>query len=323
MPVPLHANQFAINPLQWVTAARGTGTTQSPDGSDDFANPDFLPVYDSILGRVADAGFPAVMLKVPPTQTVPSYKAMVAQHGLRLAPGYIGVPLPEDEITIIKPGSLAWFHWFDQVRRRAEESLLCGLDRVFIAATIATRGHPRVDEAAAIGFAYDPGRLDRVIDTLSTAVDVLAREGVRAGLHNHVGTWIETEAEIDAVLTAIPTLWCGFDIGHLVWAGIDPMAMIARYHDRVIDLHIKDIDLTVAAACRTHHTSYQSASASGLFLEPGLGGIDLVGILAQLPTGFDKTIIVEVDRPSMDPDASARTSWRWILDHYGPAATHA
>lgn len=312
----LTAEQFALNPLQWVTARHGTGTVQAPDGSDDFADPGFLTAYDSILSRVADAGFPAVMLKVPQTQTIPSYRAMVARHGLRLAPGYVGVPLPEDEKVVIAPQSRQWFHWFDQVRRRAEESLLCGLDRVFIAAAIATSRHPRVDQAAAVGFAYDPSRLQRMIDVLGTAVESLGAEGVRAGLHNHVGTWIETEAEIEAVLVALPNLWCGFDIGHLVWAGIDPVAMVSRHRDRVIDLHIKDMDLDVAAACRATATSYQSASARRLFREPGLGGIDLVGTLAQLPASFSGTVIVEVDRPSMDPDASARTSWRWVLDHY-------
>jgi hypothetical protein len=32
---------------------------------------------------------------------------------------------------------------------------------------------------------------------------VLRAEGVRAGLHNHVGTWVETEHEIDRVLGAL------------------------------------------------------------------------------------------------------------------------
>lgn len=322
MGVQVSADRFALNTLQWVTAARGTATAQRPDGSDTFADPAFLGVYDSILARVAEAGFPAVMLKVPPTQTIPSYRRMVADHGLALAPGYVQVALPEDRGESIRAGSARWFRWFDPVRRRAEESLGCDLTRVFLASDIQLSGRPRVDEAAAIGFAFDSGRLQRVIELLGEAVDVLAAEGVQAGLHNHVGTWVETEDEITAVLDALPALCCGFDLGHLAWAGIDPVAMVGRYADRVIDLHIKDIDLEVAAACRASHTSYQAASASRLFLELGLGGVDLAGALAQLPTGFDGTVIVEVDRPSMDPDVSARTSWEWVHTHAAMAVAH-
>jgi inosose dehydratase len=316
------AHQFALNPLQWVTAARGVGTRQSPDGGDDFDSPQFLPVLDSILARLAASGFPAVMMKVPRTMTIPSYLAMIARHQLRLAPGYVQVALPEDQGQAIAEGSVAWYRWFDAVRRRAEETQVVGLDRVFLASDIVAAGRPRVDVAAAVGHDFDPARLQRVIDLLGTAVDVLAREGVRAGLHNHVGTWVETESEIVAVLQALPTLWCGFDVGHLAWAGIDPVALVARYRERVIDLHLKDIDLSVAAACRDVPTSYQAASAAGVFLEPGLGGVDLVGVLQQLPDGFAGTVTVEVDRPSLDPDASARASWAWVQAHTAQQVPH-
>jgi inosose dehydratase len=304
--------RFAINTLQWVTAREGTAADQSPDGSDAFADPAFIPVYRDFLARAKSAGFSRVMLKVPPTLTVTAYRRMVDGLGLSLAPGYVQLPLPEDCGFATRPAGPAWFRWFDPVRRRAEESLICGLDRVFVASDIQRGGRPRTDVAVGIGHAFDAGRLDRVTQLIGEVAGCLAAEGLRAALHNHVGTWIETAEEVDHVMENVPGLSAGFDIGHLAWAGIDPSAMVSKYADRVADLHVKDLDLEVAAATRATPTADQDASARRLVLEPGLGGIDLTGVLEALPESFAGHVVIEVDRPSMDPDASARQSFAWV-----------
>jgi sugar phosphate isomerase/epimerase len=88
--------------------------------------------------------------------------------------------------------------------------------------------------------------------------------------------------------------------------------MVRRHADRIVDVHLKDLDLDVAAASRAEPTPYQVASDRGLFLEPGLGGLDLPAILAALPENFGGWVIVEVDKASMDPDESAKVSWAWV-----------
>ena len=97
-----------------------------------------------------------------------------------------------------------------------------------------------------------------------------------------------------------------------MWAGADPVAMLTKYADRLVDIHIKDLDLAVAAASRATPTGYNEATDAGIFLEPGLGGIDLDGVLAALPAAFDGWVVVEVDRASLPADESARVSWEWV-----------
>jgi inosose dehydratase len=255
------------------------------------------------------------MLEVLATQTLQDYVKMIAESGLALAPGYASIGIPSDHGVHLPPGSAQRVHWFDGIRRKAEESNYCGLSTVFLAPEVSwTEGFLRTRQAAAVGAGFDQDRLDQQIDFLAEAAAVLHAEGVRAGLHNHVGTWIETEDEIEQTLEAIPAdlLGASFDLGHLAWAGIDPATMLQRHADRLIDLHLKDLDLAVAAASRAVPTPYNVASDSGLFREPGLGAMDLTGILAALPRSFDGWVIVEVDKASMDPFESARTSWSWI-----------
>jgi len=310
----LRRDRVALNPLQWINLQ--ADPTDPDSGSRwRYAEPGFRADYPGVLAAVRDAGWPAVMLEVLATQTLQDYGRLIAEADLALAPGYASIGLPEDHDVQLKPGSAERIHWFDGVRRKAEESATFGLDTVFLAPEVGFGpSFPRTHRAVAVGADFRVDRLERQTALLGEAAEVLAAEGVRAGLHNHVGTWVETEAEIDHVLASLPAdlLGASFDVGHLVWAGIEPITLLQRYQDRLVDLHIKDLDLDVAAASRSRPTSYDRATNDGVFLEPGLGRIDLDGVIGALPSDFDGWIIVEVDRASIPPAESAALSWRWI-----------
>jgi inosose dehydratase len=316
----LRADRIALNPIQWINVKADPG---DPD-SDDlwlFADPAFRADYLRVLKAVRASGFSSTMMEVLDTQTLQDYQRMVEDAGLTLAPGYASIALPEDHGATLAPGSAEAVRWFDGVRRKAEESNFFGLSTVFLAPEVSwAAGNIRTLEQVAVGAGFDSGRLDRVIDLIGRAAEVLLAEGVRAGLHNHVGTWIETEEEIERTLAAIPAelLGASFDIGHLAWAGIDPVEMLARHADRLLDLHVKDLDLDIAAASRATPTSYVQATNHGLFREPGLGDIDLDGLIAAIPEHWEGWVIIEVDRASMDPARSAETSWAWVSAHLRP-----
>jgi sugar phosphate isomerase/epimerase len=304
-------SQIALNPIQW--------TSLPPDpavpGSESqwlYGEPSFRADYPRVLRALADSGFDATMMEVLDTQTLQDYARMVEDAGLRVAPGYASIGLPEDSDLQITRGSADWARWFNGVRRKAEESNFFGLDTVFLAPMVDYR-LPRWSEAAAVGHLADAGRLERQIEMIAEAAEILRAEGVRAGLHNHIGTWIETEEEIEAVLAAVDPglLGASFDIGHLAWAGIDPVAMVARHADRVVDLHIKDLDLTTAARTRALPGPYAAISRAPFFLEPGAGDIDLSGTLSALPEDFGGWLIIEVDQVHGDIAASAARSRAW------------
>lgn len=305
--------KFALNAIQWINVK------EDPDDLDSaslwrFADPSFVSEYPEVLREIKDAGFSATMMEVLDTQTLQNYAAMIADAGLALAPGYVQVPLASDHGGRLERGTFERIHWFDGVRRKAEESNYFGLTTIFLAA--------EVDQTAirwtkpAVGHDFSQERLDELTDLIDEAVDVLNAEGVKPGLHNHVGTWIETQQEYEHVLDSIDgsRLGAAFDIGHLEWAGISAKEAIEKWSDRVQDLHLKDLDLDLARRTREGELTYERATDLGLYREPGLGGLDLVGTLAALPDGFDGWIIIEVDRASMDPVASARHTAAWVAD---------
>jgi sugar phosphate isomerase/epimerase len=304
--------RIALNPIQWINIK------EDPDDSSSadlwlFAEPAFRDAYPGVLGKVKAGGFDAVMMQVLDTQTLQDYERMVRAADLRLAPGYCQIGLPEDHGRALAPESAEWVRWFDGVRRAAEETNYFGLGSVFLAPEMSWEGAARTMTRSAVGADFDQDRLDRVVEVLGEAARILTAEGVRPGLHNHVGTWVETEHEIDYVLRQVDhaLLGASFDIGHLAWAGIDPVGMLVKHRDRIVDLHVKDLDLTVAAESRARPTDYRSTVDRRLFLEPGLGDMDLEACLAALPEGFGGWIIIEVDRASMDPDESVHVSREW------------
>ncbi|PRB00997.1 sugar phosphate isomerase/epimerase [Microbacterium sp. MYb64] len=311
--MPLSDLNFALNAIQWINVK------EDPDDLDSaslwrFADPSFVAEYPGVLAEIRKAGFDATMLEVLDTQTLQNYAAMVGESGLRLAPGYVQVPLASEHGGRLERGSFERIHWFDGVRRKAEESNYFGLSTIFLAAEVnqdAIRW-----QRPAVGHDFSPDRLDELTDLIDEAVDVLNAEGVRPGLHNHVGTWIETQHEYEHVLHAIDAsrLGASFDIGHLEWAGIDAKQAIADWADRVQDLHLKDLDLDLARRSREEGMGYERATDLGLYREPGLGQIDLVDTLSALPDGFGGWIIIEVDRASMDPVQSAQYTARWVAD---------
>ncbi|MFT4122637.1 MAG: sugar phosphate isomerase/epimerase [Microbacteriaceae bacterium] len=314
MSIPVRRDRIALNAIQWINVK---ADPDDPDSEDlwRYADPSFRADYPGVLAQIREAGFGAVMMEVLATQTLQDFARMIEESGLALAPGYASIPIPRDHGVSLPAGSAERVHWFDGIRRKAEESNYAGLDTVFLAPEVGWGpGFARTGETVAVGAGFAQDRLDEQIEFLGEAACVLQAEGVRAGLHNHVGTWIETEDEIEQTLAAIPAALLGasFDIGHLAWAGIDPTAMLRRHADRLVDLHIKDLDLGVAAASRATPTPYRTASDRGLFLEPGLGQLDLTGILGALPADFGGWVIVEVDKASMEPFASAKASWAWV-----------
>lgn len=310
-------DHFSLNTLQWITVSLGESTGEPGSVGWEFDRPRFLARQPVVLAQVRDAGFSSVMLEVLPTQTLQSYARVVAESGLKVTPGYVHIGLPEEFGRDFSDDAEAHFRWFDGIRRRAEESLFMGLDRVFLAADMAP-GRPRIDIAAAAGYDFDAARLDRVANIIGEAAEVLAAEGVTASLHNHVGTWIETEAEYDYVLDAVPDsiLAAGPDLGHLAWTGVDVVAWVAAHRERIADLHVKDMDLTLAAAARDAETPYFDVMAQRFFLEPGLGDVPIAEALAALPDDFGGTVLIEVDKPSMEPFESAEASWAWVAANY-------
>jgi inosose dehydratase len=145
---------------------------------------------------------------------------------------------------------------------------------------------------------------------LSELADHLSARGIGLVYHHHMGTVIESEAEIDRLMVVTgEEVGLLLDTGHAVYAGVDPAALVRRHGDRIGHVHCKDVRREVLAQVRARDTSFLDAVLAGVFTVPGDGCIDFSGVLAELAAADYKGWLVveaEQDPKKAPPLAYAR-----------------
>ena len=155
--------------------------------------------------------------------------------------------------------------------------------------------------------------------SLATGLNDLARElapmGVNVVFHNHVGTYVETEAETATLLEETdPALvsWC-LDCGHLAYGGGDNLRALAKYGNRVGYVHIKDVDGRVLHQSRENGWSFAQALKSYIFAPLGEGIARVPEVVDALrQAGYTGWLVIEQDTTPDDPTAVAAKNRRYL-----------
>ena len=155
------------------------------------------------------------------------------------------------------------------------------------------------------------GRLLRNLDRVAARA---ADHGIRAVLHPHVGTMVETGPEVQRVLEGAAISLC-LDTGHLLIGGTDPAVLAGQVPDRIAHTHFKDVDLAYARKVQAGRVSYTEAVREGMYRPLGTGDVDVAAIVEHLRgNGYDGWYTLEQDTiltgpPAGDgPVADVRTS---------------
>ena len=133
--------------------------------------------------------------------------------------------------------------------------------------------------------------------------------GVSLGYHNHMGTLGQRPKEVDMILEAADPRYAKLelDVAHYFQGGGDPAKAIERYQDRLLFLHIKDVESLPNAENPKH--DYR-------FVELGRGRVDLPGVFDALhKVNFRGWGIVELDAvpdKSRTPKECAEISKKYL-----------
>ncbi len=147
--------------------------------------------------------------------------------------------------------------------------------------------------------------------------------GMRTVIHPHVGGYVETPAEIDAVLERADPNRVGlcFDMAHIAYGGGDPVAVLKKWRDRTWYMHIKECDDDARTQVLAREGDYFDGVAAGVFPELGQGTIDWQAIAATLAEmEYEGWGVVEQDiLPSsgIDALASARRNRTFLRETLG------
>jgi sugar phosphate isomerase/epimerase len=133
---------------------------------------------------------------------------------------------------------------------------------------------------------------------VNVQVKACARFGIHAALHNHLGSLVESQSQLEEFLGRCPECGLILDTGHLAAASGDPIAIIRRYASRLLVVHVKD--WLVKDASIGLDRWYER----GRFCELGAGNIgqDHKAFVNELKkTGYDGWVFVEHDTHLRDP----------------------
>jgi inosose dehydratase len=130
---------------------------------------------------------------------------------------------------------------------------------------------------------------------LRELADLVAADGLRLTIHPHVGTLLESAADVDRALTHTDVPWC-YDTGHLLIGGVDPAQFVRDHAARIGHVHLKDVNSSLAARVRGGELSLVQATQMGLFRPLGDGDARLDEVLELLAQkGYERWLVLEQD----------------------------
>jgi inosose dehydratase len=138
-----------------------------------------------------------------------------------------------------------------------------------------------------------------MVDGLHRLGRIAATEGLLLCYHPHIGTGVQTRADIDRLMAATdPELvHLLLDTAHLTWAGGDPLDVISDHGARIAHVHLKDLRRPVFDDWRRSDFSFHDAIMAGIFTVPGDGMIDFAPILRALAAAdFRGWLVVEAEQ---------------------------
>ena len=260
---------------------------------------------ETCLAEARLAGFQGIELgnKFPRDPAV--LRPILERHGLSLISGWYSGRLLDrsvtEELAVIEVHRALLVAMGCAVLVYAETSRSIAGDRCR-----PLSGRPRLGDGGWRDFG---GRLTDLAQRLS-------RRGIRLVYHHHIGSVVESEAEIDRLMAATgDSVALLLDTGHLAFAGVDPAVLARRYGHRIAHVHCKDVRRDVLAGVRAGDASFLAAVLDGVFTVPGDGCIDFGAVLTALAAAdYRGWLVVEAeqDPAKAPPLAYARLGFAYL-----------
>ncbi|MFL5116686.1 MAG: myo-inosose-2 dehydratase [Microvirga sp.] len=268
------AIRIGANPIGW--------------SNDDLRSLGGATSLETCLAEAKEAGFEGMELGHKFPREPKALTAVLDRFGLDLVSGWHSAELlarsAEDELAALRPHLALLKAMGCKVLILAETSNAIHGDRA-----------TPLDERPVLG----PGEWPEFGRRVTAVGDAVLAEGLRLVYHHHMGTVVQSEADIDAFMAATgPSVHLLLDTGHATFAGADPAALARRYRSRISHFHAKDVRAEVMARATASRLSFLDAVIAGVFTVPGDGCVDYPAVLAEL-SGDVGWAVVEAEQ---DPE---------------------
>jgi inosose dehydratase len=257
--------------------------------------------YGEILSACARLGYDGVEMGSNFPGDGVALSSALRQHRLQLAAARFGPDLADRERLRQN---------VEEARSMARRLVEAGGSIFVIPEVLRPERSPRAGIATRADRASDD-RFQRLLDGIHQVARQVTPIGVTCAFHNHAGSYVETEEEIERFLTAAdPSLvkFC-LDTGHATVGGADPAALARRHASRIAHVHLKDVDPSVLGELRRQGFGFLQGVRSFLFCELGRGCARIAETVRALQeSGYDGWYVAEQDTSRLGAEESARVS---------------
>ena len=171
---------------------------------------------------------------------------------------------------------------------------------------------------------FNDDEWQRTAEGYNTLADLAAAKGMRVCLHHHMGTGIQTPAEIDRFMALThDNVGLLYDTGHIYYSEGSQDVMLAVLKTplpRIFHVHLKDVRDEIVAEVRDQHLSFLDGVKKGTFTVPGDGVIDFKPVFKILDDyGYQGWMVVEAEQdPALaNPFEYAVKARKYIRENTG------
>lgn len=265
--------KVGINPLTWT--------------NDDLPELGAETPLETCLAETRLAGYEGIELGNKFPRQADVLRPILAAHQLKLVSGWYSTNLlersVEAELKALEP-HLSLLHALG-----CTELVLCETTRaVHGDRHCPLSKRPTLDEA----------QWKRLAAGLNQVGEHVARRGLKLAYHHHMGTLVQTQAEVDSLMERTgPHVWLLLDTGHLTFAGGDPVAAAKKHGARIAHVHAKDIRRAVLDQALKSDTPFLEAVLQGVFTVPGDGCVDYPAVFKALAAHrYAGWVVVEAEQ---------------------------
>jgi inosose dehydratase len=261
----------------------------------------------TVLAEMSALGISATELGPPGylSRHPAELRALLNDFGITAVGGFLALPLHRDPEQVI-----------ETARENAALFAATGADVIVLAAATGLDGYDTRPILSG-------SEWRTLIETASAVRDVAAEFGLRTTLHPHVGTYVESEAEVDRFLADSDLDLC-LDTGHLLIGGTDPVRLAQRNPDRIGHIHLKDVRNAIADRVRSGAMEYSDAVRRGIYVPLGDGDIDIEALVRSVQAaGYRGWYVIEQDtalRPEDSAELPSRDAARSLIHLAGIAS---
>jgi inosose dehydratase len=279
-------NPFGVHPINW--------------SNDDFRDLGGNTPLETCFRQMHEAGYVGTEVGHKYPKDVDELGPLMKQNQLRLIGGWHSTFLATKEYDEEQQHFEKYLHFLKSMNASVVIVAECSY------AIHSDESAPLKFEPEGIGLTTE--EWERVYNGLEKLSRLAADEGIPLVYHHHMGTVVQSEESLHALLENVSDLNLLFDTGHLKFAGIEPSDILERHADRIAHVHLKNVRPEIVRKVREEGLSFGQAVRAGVFTVPGdeskyEPAVDYPELLAGLAErGYKGWYVVEAEQDPAKAD---------------------